>query len=65
MRNWKSTLAFFIFVGVYIYTAITKDAGIVETTGFVALMSSVFMMLRNDLTPSIIEKLIEAIKSRN
>ena len=65
MKNWKSTLAFFIFVGVYIYTAITKDAGIVETTGFVALMSSVFMMLRNDLTPSIIEKLIEAIKSRN
>ena len=65
MRNWKSTLAFFIFVGVYIYTAITKDAGIVETTGFVALMSSVFMMLRNDLTPSIIEKLIEAIKSRS
>ena len=62
MKNWKSTLAFFIFVGVYIYTAITKDAGIVETTGFVALMSSLFMMFRSDFTTNMLEKLIDNIK---
>lgn len=62
IKNWKSTLAFFIFVGIYIYTAIAKDAAIVETTGYVALLSSLFMMLRSDFTTEHISKLIDNIK---
>jgi len=62
MKNWKSTLAFFIFVAIYVYTAITKDADIVETTGYVALLSSLFMMLRSDFTSEHISKLIDNIK---
>ena len=62
MKNWKSTMAFFIFVGIYIYTAINSDAGIVETTGFVALMSSLFMMFRSEFTSTMLEKLIDNIK---
>tara|TARA_R110002074_G_scaffold229867_5_gene401305 strand:+ start:145 stop:339 length:195 start_codon:yes stop_codon:yes gene_type:complete len=61
MKNWKSTLAFFIFVAVYLYAVINKDSQIVETTGFVALYSSLFMMLRSQMTSDIIDKLFEKI----
>ena len=61
MKNWKSTLAFFIFVGVYLYAVINKDSQIIETTGFVALYSSLFMMLRSQMTSDIIDKLFEKI----
>ena len=61
MKNWKSTLAFFIFVGVYLYAVVSKEAEIVETTGFVALYSSLFMMLRSQMTADIIEKLLDKI----
>jgi hypothetical protein len=64
MKNWKSTMAFFIFVAVYIYTAIVKEAGVVETTGFVALMSSLFMMLRSEMTSDIVTKLVDTIGKR-
>lgn len=63
MKNWKSTLAFFIFIGIYIYTIIeplTDD--IVETAGYIALISSVFMMFRSDFTKEAINKLVENIK---
>tara|TARA_R110001606_G_scaffold2504_4_gene10974 strand:+ start:7950 stop:8144 length:195 start_codon:yes stop_codon:yes gene_type:complete len=61
MKNWKSTLSFFIFVGVYLYAVVNKDSAIVETTGFVALYSSLFMMLRSQMTTTIIEKIFEKI----
>ena len=61
-RNWKSTLAFFIFVGAYIYSLLLHlPPDTINITGYIALWSSVFMMLRNDMTPVIIEKLIDAI----
>ena len=40
------------------------DATVLEVTGYLALWSSLFMMLRNELTPVLIEKLIDAIKDR-
>ena len=64
-KNWKSTTAFFIFVLAYAYTVYkSMDADILEVSGYIALWSSVFMMLRNELTPILIEKLIDAIKDR-
>ena len=64
-KNWKSTTAFFIFVLAYAYTVYkSMDAEVLEVAGYIALWSSVFMMLRNDLTPVLIEKLIDAIKDR-
>jgi len=63
MKNWKSTLAFFIFIGIYVYAIIeTKTDGIIETAGFIALYSSLFMMFRSDFTSAMIEKLIDNIK---
>ena len=62
-KNWKSTLAFFIFIGVYVYTIMTtKSNGIVETAGYIALYSSIFMMFRSNFTSDMIAKLIDNIK---
>ena len=62
MKNYKSTLAFFVFVGAYIYTIYySRGAEIIEVSGYIALWSALFMMLRNDLTPKLIEKLIDVI----
>lgn len=65
-KNWKSTMAFFIFVGSYVYTLYkAMDAGIVEVSGYIALWSALFMMLRNEMTPKLIEQLIDAVAGRN
>ena len=62
MKNWKSTTAFFIFVFAYVYTVYkAMSASVIEVSGYIALWSSLFMMLRNELTPVILEKLIDAI----
>ena len=64
MKNWKSTTAFFIFVLAYAYTVYkSMSAEVLEVAGYIALWSSLFMMLRNELTPILIEKLIDAISS--
>jgi len=63
MKNWKSTLAFFIFIGIYVYAIMnSKPDGVIETTGFIALYSSLFMMFRSDFTSEILGKLIDNIK---
>ena len=65
MKNWKSTTAFFVFVIAYSYTVYkAMDASVIEVSGYIALWSSVFMMLRNELTPTLIEKLIDAISNK-
>ena len=64
MKNWKSTSSFFVFVLAYVYTVYqSMDAGVIEISGYIALWSSLFMMLRNDLTPTLIEKLSDAISN--
>jgi len=63
MKNWKSTIAFFIFVGAYIYAMyFNKEVGIVEVAAYVALYSSLFMMFRSDFTKDMISKLLDNIK---
>jgi len=62
-KNWKSTTAFFVFIGIYVYAIMsTKSEGIVETAGYIALYSSIFMMFRSDFTSEMIAKLIDNIK---
>lgn len=63
MKNWKSTLAFFVFIGVYVYCIyVDKSEGVVETAGYISLVSSLFMMFRSDFTSGMLEKLIDNIK---
>jgi len=62
-KNWKSTLAFFIFIAVYMFTVYKNmDPDVIETTGFVALYSSIFMMFRSDFTKDLLGKIIDNIK---
>ena len=61
-KNWKSTSAFVIFVGAYIFALIgDKSVGIVDIAASTALLSSLFMMLRSDFTVGMLEKLIDNI----
>ena len=65
MKNWKSTMAFFTFIGVYIYTISSDaDAGIINVTGYVALYSSLFMMFRSDMTTELIGKVIDTFGTK-
>jgi hypothetical protein len=62
-KNWKSTLAFVIFIGIYIYTVFKpSENDVIETAGYIALISSIFMMFRSDFTKEAINKLVENIK---
>lgn len=62
MKNWKSTFAFVIFVGVYVYSVISKDSKVIDITGNIALISSIFMMMRSNITKDIFSKLVDNIK---
>ena len=65
MKNWKSTGSFFVFVGAYIYTLVTSsDPSTVETAGYVALISSLFMMFRSDISKDMVKLLIENISKK-
>jgi len=62
-KNWKSTVAFFVFIAVYVYAISTnKTNEIVETSGYIALYSSIFMMFRSDFTAELLSKLVDNIK---
>lgn len=64
-KNWKSTAAFFAFVVAYLYTVWkAMDSSVIEISGYIALWSSLFMMLRNELTPKIIEKMLDTITKK-
>ena len=66
MKNWKSTLAFFIFVGVYIYVTVFRkvecSSVIVSTAGYIALYSSIFMMFRSEFTKEVVSKIIDKME---
>ncbi len=64
MKNWKSTLAFFLFVGIYIYSVYEKSFEIVDTVGYIALFSSIMMMFRSDITSELLSKAIDIIGKR-
>lgn len=65
MKNWKSTIAFIIFVGAYVYTlAVKADPETIETSGYVALLSSLFMMFRSQITSDMLKTLIENVSKK-
>lgn len=62
-KNWKSTLAFIIFVGIFIYSVVGEESdGVVETTGYVALFASIAMMFRSQITTDILKSFLEGWK---
>ena len=58
-------MAFFVFVGAYIFTIYKeRPVGVLEITGYIALYSSLFMMLRSEMTAELASKLIDAVWRR-
>ena len=65
MKNWKSLMAFLIFVGVYVYSVAKPSTdAIVSTTGYIALIISVVMVLRNQVTTQLLDKMLDVYKER-
>lgn len=65
MKNWKSLLAFLIFICGYVYTIYAPlSDGAIEVAGYIALWSSLFMMLRSDLTADMINRIIDKMPSK-
>lgn len=63
--NWKSFVAFFLFIGIYAYTVYQdKDAAVLETTGYIALYAMAFMMVRNEKFASVIDTVNSVVKDR-
>lgn len=64
-QNWKSTMAFFTFIGIYGYSVyFDKSDSIVDTAGYVALLSSVFMMFRSQITTDMLKALLDNISKK-
>jgi len=64
-RNWKSFVAFFLFIFLYgfsVYT--TKSDNVVSTTGFIALYAMAFMMLRSEALGQVVNSLTEIVKKK-
>ena len=62
-KNWKSNVAFGVFVGLYVFTVYTgKEIGVVDITADIALIVTLFIMFRSKITTELLGKLIDNIK---
>ena len=65
MKNWKSLLAFLLFVFLYGWSVLTEmDAEVIDVTGLIALYAMAFMMLRSDALAKVVQSLTEIVKSK-
>ena len=64
-KNWKSFLAFFLFMGIYAYTAFSdKSEGVIWNTGLLALIALLAIMSRTDLGAQLMSTVVELIKAK-
>jgi len=65
MSNWKSLLAFILFIFLYGFTVLQdRKADVISITGFIALYSMAFMMLRSEALLKVVDSLTQIIKSK-
>ena len=65
VTNWKSFVAFFLFIFLYGYSVYTtKSDNVVSTTGFIALYAMAFMMLRSEALAKVVNSLTEIAKAK-
>lgn len=65
MKNWKSTIGFLTFVGAYVYTVHKSYAPtIIETTGYLLLFATLFVMMRSENLTEIVKDLAAGFKHR-
>lgn len=64
-KNWKSLIAFLLFLIVYGYGVFTKmEPDVIATTGNLALAAMAFMMLRNEHMGKVVEIIAQAFKKK-
>ena len=70
MKNYKSFIAFFLFIVVYGYSAFNFDpskaisADVIFHTGLFAFFAMALIMSRSDTGTKLIESLMEIIKAK-
>lgn len=65
MTNWKSNVAFFAFLIAYIYAVYEiESVDMVEATGFLAIISTLAMMIRSEDLVLIVKDLAQGFKER-
>lgn len=77
MKNWKSTLSFILFIGIFLYSIVSviaiaqagavissPIAAVVSTSGWIAATMAIAMMFRSDMNSELIAKLIDSISSK-
>lgn len=65
MKNWKSFIAFFLFIIVYGYTAFSgKSADVIWNTGLLAFLAMTLIMSRSDLGAELMKMITEVIKKK-
>jgi len=65
LKNWKSFVAFFLFIVVYGYTAFSgKGADVIWNTGLLAFLAMTLIMSRSDLGAELMKMVTEVIKKK-
>ena len=65
MKNWKSSIAFLLFMSAYRYSLYSDKSGaIVDTTGYLALFAMLFVMMRNEVLEQVVKDLAGGFKNR-
>lgn len=58
-KTWKSTVAFFLFLVIYAYSVYdNRTAEVIDITGYIALFSMAFMMLRDKRLGELLNNII-------
>jgi len=58
-KTWKSTVAFFLFLIIYAYTVYdNRSSEVIDITGYIALISMAFMMLRDKRLGDLIDRIV-------
>jgi len=64
-KNWKSFVAFFLFIVVYGYTAFSgKGADVIWNTGLLAFLAMTIIVSRSDLSAKFMEAVIGLVKKK-
>ena len=63
MKNWKSFVAFFLFIGIYGYTTFSdRSEEVIWNTGVIALVAFLAIMSRSDLGSQLMTTVVDIIK---
>jgi len=65
MKNWKSFIAFFLFIVVYGYTVFKgENPDTIWNTGLIALVAFLAIMSRSDIGAKLFEVVADLIKKK-